>query len=138
MEQTKEALKAIKLTDFPGENVQQCCTKILELSERLDSAGAFEANLICKIVRIFEQTSDKHFELWAMSKYKDCADFVKGLQVSGQDMTDSSSWTITYEQLTQEAVKEYRDLVDASRWSPGVPDKKKWRAISAPGLCSCH
>ena len=124
MEQTKEALKAIKLTDFPGENVQQCCTKILELCERLDSAGAFEANLLCKIVRIFEQTSDKRFELWAMSKYKECADFVKGLQVSGQDMTDSSSWTITYEQLTQEAVKEYRDLVDASRWSPGVPDKK--------------
>ena len=37
LEQTKTELKAIKLKDFPGENVQHCVAKILDLCERLES-----------------------------------------------------------------------------------------------------
>ena len=56
LEETKAELRKIKLTDFPGENVVDCCEKILHLAERLDSAGEFYPNLLCAISKIFEHT----------------------------------------------------------------------------------
>ena len=62
LEETKKQLKSLKLSDFPGENVVDCCARILMLAEQLDSAGAFEIDLLCAIARIFTLSSEKKFE----------------------------------------------------------------------------
>ena len=77
LEETKAELRNMKLTDFPGENVVDCCEKILCLAERLDSAREFDPNLLCAIVRIFEHTSDKRLKLFTYSKYDNCSALVK-------------------------------------------------------------
>ena len=59
LEQTKIELETIKLKDFPIKNVQDCVAKILDLCESLESRGAFDNQLICSIMKIFENVSDK-------------------------------------------------------------------------------
>ena len=118
LEQTKIELKTIKLKDFPGENVQDCVAKILDLCERLESGGAFDNQLICSIMKIFENASDKKFQLWAMNEYRACANYVKQQRLG---LTPPTS--ITYESICQDAVNEYRSLVDSKRWGPSGSQK---------------
>ena len=59
LEETKKQLKTLKLSDFSGENVVNCCAQILMLAKCLDSAGAFEPNLLCAITRIFTLSTEK-------------------------------------------------------------------------------
>ena len=124
LEQTKTNLKLIKLKDYPGENVEECVTVISQLAERLDSAGAFEPQLLCSIMKIFEHAKDERFRLWAMSKYKECANYNKELRFG------SNPTTMTYEEICQDAVTEYKSLVDSKRWT--VEDQTSKEEPSLP------
>ena len=64
-------MKSLKLKSYPGENVTDCCAAILVDAERLDSSGAFKPKHLRYITRIFEDTSDSRFRLWAIQKYKE-------------------------------------------------------------------
>ena len=82
MEAWKENLKTIDIRKYPAEDVGKCCTDITILSERLDSAGHFEPDLLVSICKIFEGTSCKRFELWAIQNTNNCQAFVRKLRVN--------------------------------------------------------
>ena len=123
LEKTKDDLKALKLKDFPGENVPECSATILVLAEWLDSGGAFNDQLLCTIMRIYEGASDEKFRLWAMNGYKTCSDFIKRKRLG---MTTTQ---ITYQDICREADMEYQALIDSNRWSLKAPAKS-----NKPGL----
>ena len=58
LEETLNHIKSLKLKNYSGENVTDCCAEILVDAERLESAGAFNSGHLGYITRIFEDTSD--------------------------------------------------------------------------------
>ena len=91
--------------------------------EHLESARAFKPEHLGYINRIFEDTSDSRFRLWAIQKYKEATEFIKRLCVCDMDVL-SQEYLITYKSLVQEATREYRDLVDSKRWEPATSTEK--------------
>ena len=79
------------------------------------SAGAFKTENLGYTTHIFEDTSDSRFHLWAIQKYKEVAEFIKKLRVCYMDIISQED-IITYESLVQEAIQEYRNIVDSKRW----------------------
>ena len=93
-------MKSLKLKICPGKNVTDCCAAILVDAERLESAGTFKPEHLGYITRIFEDTSDSRFRLWAIQKYKEVTEFVKKLLVCDMDIISQED-LITYESLVQ-------------------------------------
>ena len=116
-------MKSLKLKSYPGENVTDCCASILVDAERLESAGDFNPEHLGYITRIFEDTSDSRFRLWAIQKYKDVMEFINKLRVCDMDVISQED-IITYESLVQEATQEYRDLVDSKWWETATSKEK--------------
>ena len=90
LEETLNHMKSLKLKSYPGDNVTDCCAAILVDAERLESAGAFKPEHLGYKIRIFEDTSDPRFLLWAIQKYKQVTEFIKKLRVCDMDVTDSN------------------------------------------------
>ena len=99
--------------------------------ERLESSRAFKPEHLGYITRIFEDTSDSRFRLWAIHKYKEVTDFIKKISVCDMDVL-SQECIITYESLVQEAKREYRNLVDSKRWKPATSQEKSQYQPSLP------
>ena len=114
-ESWKTELKCLQLTNFPGENIADCCTKVVELSERLDSAGHFNPELLSAIRKIFEQGTDRQFELWAINKSEKIHDYLGELRVTDPDQMTTK---LSYTSLCREATAKYRDLVAGNRYRP--------------------
>ena len=114
-EETLTHIKSLKLKIYPGENVTDCCAAILVHAERLESAGAFKPDHPGYITRIFEDTYDSRFRLWAIQKYNEVAEFINKVCVCEMDFISQED-IITYESLVQEAMREYRDLVGSKWW----------------------
>ena len=123
LEETLNHMKILKLKIYPVENVTDCCVAILVDAERLESAGDFNPEHLGYITRIFEDTSDSRFYLWAIQKYKEVTEFIKKLCVCDMDVISKEDLK-TYESLVQEATREYRDLVDSKRWEPATSKEK--------------
>ena len=110
-------MKSIKLKDHPVENVADLCDAILVDAERLESDRAFNSDNLGYIICIFEDTSDSIFHLWATQKYKEFMEFIKKLYVCDKYFMQPDG-TITYVSLVQEAMREYRNIVDSKQWKP--------------------
>ena len=119
LEETLNHMKSLKLKNYPGENVTDCCVAILVYAVRLESAGAFKPEPLGYITLIFEDTSDPRLRLWDIHKYKEVTDFIKKLRVCDMDVLSQED-LITYESLVQEAMREYCNLVDSKRWEPAT------------------
>ena len=100
-------MKSLKLKDHPGGNAVDYCDKILVDVERLDSAWAFNP----------EETSDSRFHLWATQKYKEVMEFVKKPFVCDKDIMKTDD-IINYGYFVQEALREYRNIVESNQWEP--------------------
>ena len=98
LEETLNHMKSLKLKSYPGENVADCCAAILVDAERLESAGALMPEHLGYIIRIFEDTSDSRFRLWAIQKYKQVTEFIKKLRVCDMDVLSQED-LITYKSL---------------------------------------
>ena len=116
---TLTQMKSLKLKKYPGENVTDSYAEILADAERFESARAFKPEHLGYTTRIFEDTYDSRFRLWAIQKYKEVTEFIMKLGVCDVDVI-SQEELITYESLVQEATHEYRDLVDSKRWEPAT------------------
>ena len=68
--------KNLKLKYHPGRDAADCYDAILVNVESLESAKAFKPEHLRYIIRIFENTSDYRFHLWATHNYKEVMDFV--------------------------------------------------------------
>ena len=95
-------MKSLKLKNYPGEDVTDCCAAILVDAERLESAGTFKPEHLGYIIRIFEDTSDSRFRLWDIQTYKEVAELIKKLCVCDMDVLSQED-LITYESLVREA-----------------------------------
>ena len=71
LEETLTHMNSLKLKIHPGENVTDLCKTILVDAERLETAGACKPDHLGYITRIFEDTSESRFHLWAIHKYKE-------------------------------------------------------------------
>ena len=83
---TLNHMKSIKLKDYMGGNVADCCYAILIDIERLDSARAFNPKHLGYIICTFEDTSYSRFHIWATQKYKEVMEFVKKLFLCDEDV----------------------------------------------------
>ena len=86
LEETLNHIKSLKLKNYPGETVTDCCAEILVDAECLESAGAFKPEYLGYIPHIFEDTSDSRFRLWSIMKYKDVTELIKKLRVCDMDV----------------------------------------------------
>ena len=64
----KKESNDVKLKSFLGENVADCCTKISEIANCLKATETFGPELLCSIACVFQQSSEHHFQDWAMKK----------------------------------------------------------------------
>ena len=121
IELLKQDLKKIEWTQFPGEDVEACCVSMMDICDRLDAADAFQQEFLCTMTCIFELSSERRFQDWAMKKYRACQEQVKAARFQGVEayragLADPSAF-ITYTSLCSEAKEEYRDLVASERYS---------------------
>ena len=118
IEQCRLALKAIKLADFPGENVDLCSTKIEFLAERLDCAGAFDMDQLLVIAKIMEGAADERFRAWATTQFRSFNDIAKKLRV--YHVTTLKSPIPRFDTFLKECRTEYREMIAQKRWTPQV------------------
>ena len=67
---TLNQMKNPKLKDHPDRDAADCHDEILVTVESLESAGAFKPEHLGYIIRIFENTLNSIFQIWATQKYK--------------------------------------------------------------------
>ena len=104
LEETLTHIKSLKLKNYPGENVTDCCAEILVDAERLESAGALNPEHLWYITCIFEDTSDSILHPWAIQKYKEVTEFIKKLFVCDMDVISQED-LITCGSLVQKATQ---------------------------------
>ena len=85
---------------------------ILVNVESLESAGAFKPEHLGYIIRIFEDTSDTRFNIWATHKYKKVMGFVKKPLLCDKDVMHTND-IATYGLLAQESLREYSNIVNS-------------------------
>ena len=61
-------INSLKIKDNTGKNVADLCDSTLVDSESLEIDGAFNPEHLGYIIRIFEDTYDSRFHLWATQK----------------------------------------------------------------------
>ena len=130
LEETLTHMNSLKLKNYPGEKITDCCEEILVDDERLESSGSFKPKHLGYITRIFEDTSNSRFRIWDIQKYKEITEFINKLCVCDMD-TISQDDLIIYEYLVQQATHEYRNLVSSNRWEP---DTRKEKSQDQPSL----
>jgi hypothetical protein len=124
----REEFKGLKLSDYPGEDIQAINEKIKDIMDRLEGADmiSFGDQLLITQVGLYEQSSSEHMRLWALSKYEKVVDFVNRCRfgdVAKLRTTLSSSEIITYESLADEANKKYHELIGRNRYPPAIRSK---------------
>ena len=85
--------------------------------ESLDSVRSFKPEHLGYIIRIFEDTSNFRFHIWATQKYKEVMDFVKKYLLCEEDVMKTDD-IITYGLLFQEYLRGYSSIVNSKRWEP--------------------
>jgi hypothetical protein len=65
MELVKEELIALKLKDFPGENIREFNVKVADLADHLSCGEHFNEELIPKVCMKYENAADTKFSHWA-------------------------------------------------------------------------
>ena len=106
---------SLKLKDHLGKNITYFCGLILVDAERLNSAEAFNPEHLGYIIRIFEETSDSVFHLWATQEYKGVMEFIENISVYGKYVMRPDK-IMTSCSLFQEAMCEYHNIVDSMWW----------------------
>lgn len=124
----REEFKHLKLSDFPGEDIQAVNEKVKDILDRLDGADMLSLGdqLLINQVGLYEQSSAEHMRLWALSKYDKVVDFVNKCRFGDATKlreTLPSTEIITYETLADEANKKYHELVGRNRYPPAIRTK---------------
>ena len=97
---TLNQMKNLKLKDHPGRDAADCYNAILVNVESFESAGAFKPEHLGYIIRIFENTSNSRFQIWATQKYKEVMEFVKKPLLCDEDVMQTDD-ILTYGFLAQ-------------------------------------
>ena len=82
--------------------------------DSLESAGAFKPDHLGYIIRIFKNTSNSRFQIWATQKYKEVMEFVKKPLLYEKDVMHTNDIT-TYGLLAKESLREYSNIVNSKQ-----------------------
>ena len=107
----------LKLKGHLGRDVADCYGAILVNVASLESAGAFKPDQPGYTIRIFENTSNYIFHLWATHKYKEVMEFVKKPLLCDEDGMHTDD-IITFGFIVQEYLREYINIFNSKRWEP--------------------
>ena len=123
----KDKLRRIKLRDYAGENVELCVVDILDLSDRLDCAGAFDDDLLCNIIGIFEKATDKKLSLYAMNEYAKCKEYIQHKRLG-----TTPPVKFDYKSICNKTLDKYRELKESDRWELSGIDKDSSQEMQLP------
>ena len=93
-------INSLKIKDNTGKNVADLCDSTLVDAESLEIDGAFNPEHLGYIIRIFKDTYDSIFHLWATQNYKEFMEFIKKLCVCEEYVRQPDD-IITYGSLVQ-------------------------------------
>jgi hypothetical protein len=116
LKQCKTKLKGLTLKGFPGENIVDLNKEVSALSERIDSADMMTPgnNLLLKIVKVSEGSSEPQFNQWAYKTYDLVLAFVEACRVSSPNVIKIEQFD--YEKLSKLSNKQYQDMMGGGQW----------------------
>jgi hypothetical protein len=127
LDNVKNKVCNMKLSSYPGENVELMNEDMKILLDLLDSAEWIQPGdeLLRKIARKYEDGSDFRFRQWASNLYRKVDWFVSACRstdaaVVGASMSDGP---FTYHTLIAISNKEYRAAFGSNRWDPALTTK---------------
>ena len=103
--------KILKIKNYPGDNVTDCCAAILVYAKPLESYRYFNTNHLGYITNISDNTSNPIFHLWENNKYNEVTEFIKKLHIYDKYVMRSEE-LITYGYLVKGAMGEYRNILN--------------------------
>jgi hypothetical protein len=117
MEDVRDQLKAISLSNFPGENIDKCCAAQLILLQRMDDAGYLQPEHLSFVTRCWKKTSDPAFLQWALKRNDEVSAYREKLTVMDASAISLAD-TVKYDALIKSARDEYKKRVDEKDWLP--------------------
>lgn len=122
LEQLKITLKEMKLSSYPGENIQLANEAIREIMLRLDNSDMLNIgdDLLIHIVGVYEQSSSRHFELWATSLYNTVKAFIEKCRFADTATKANIPHPITYDDLVNQSNAKYLELVGCGRYPAAI------------------
>ena len=117
MERVRTKLANIKLTDYPGQNIDKCCADQLVLLQRLDDAGYLKVEHLSLVTRTLKKCTSREFESWALKQHERVQDYRELLEIMDDDNIPADQ-KVTYDSLIKRARAMYKQLIDANDWSP--------------------
>ena len=136
MENLKNKLKNIKISDFPGENVSKMNVVIKDICDRLYGSGFWEHDLLNSICKKYKAVSCEEFRLWTLSNLTSKVKVylrMRGLQ--DPDTIDPSK-CITYDQILDESTFQYEELFGQNEWTAAVKVKPGESTLSEVNLAT--
>ena len=130
MEDVRDQLKAISLSNYPGENIDKCCAAQLVLLQRMEDAGYYQPEHLSFVTRCWKKCSDPAFLQWALKRNDEVSAYREKLTVMDAS-TIPPNEVIKYDTLIKSARAEYKKLVDEKDW---VPLKSSTKSSSEPEL----
>lgn len=129
MEQLKASFKLLKLSDFPGENVQEANEKVKDIMDQLDGADMLSVgdHLLLHQVGLYEQSTSEHMRLWAVNEYNSVEAFVtRCRQLDPASLASlPRDQVIDYLTLADRSTTKYLELVGRGRYTPAVTTKQE-------------
>jgi hypothetical protein len=119
MEVVRDKLKDLTLSQFPGENIDNCCDAQLILLERMDDAGFLKPEHLSLVTKPWKKSKSKEFEAWALRQHEKVAQY-RRLRLVTDESAISAMDRVDYEDLIKAARWEYKELVDQNEWSPAA------------------
>jgi hypothetical protein len=122
LEQLKITLKEMKLSSYPGENIQLANEAIRDIMLRLDNSDMLNIgdDLLIHIVGVYEQSSSRHFELWATSLYNTVKAFIEKCRFADAATKANIPNPITYDDLVNQSNAKYLELVGSGRYPAAI------------------
>ena len=117
MEQVRDKLRAIKLSDYSGEDIDALCADQLILLQRMDDAGSLKAEHLSLVTMVWKTCSQDQFRNFALDKHKKIRNYRQQLEVIDPDLIPVEL-RVDYEDLIREARSEYKELKDQNDWTP--------------------
>jgi hypothetical protein len=116
MRAKEHQLQALKLKDYPGENVRLLNADILLHCEALSNNRTLPIDTILAIVDKYTEASSEDFRVHFMTRRAAVEIFMKTTAGKDDSVIAKLPNPITYRSLTLEASTKYQSLLDTNKW----------------------
>jgi hypothetical protein len=127
-------LKALKLINFPGENVEAYCAKADELLSQLETEGELPTNHLVTIVDALGECSVLEFKVEMINLRSEVVKFKRDSVGKDPSVVAAMPNRITWQSVLTDAKRHYKDLL--KKWGPSK-DLQANQAESALNKMEC-